>query len=251
MPPTSIEVTSPWTRRATDCGPNNPSSECLATGLSLRAWSLNSPATCRAIPSFTERVKNAGKTASAATIFELSGTFLSQDSVIRTYGADRPNRFAARLSVAAWRWRFPALMSCRHWAGITISRNRAAPKRRRTRRSWQRLRVSGRPPAPSGPRRSCAPAGLRCGLHGRPSVRHRRYSSAAMSASPLSASFRLCRCRGNSVSTTSRVGRTCASRRWPPIAMPSARLMTTCGCSAALPSGPRATSPSRETTSTC
>ena len=54
-----------------------------------------------------------------------------------------------------------------------------------------------------------------------------RYSSAAMSASPLSASFRLCRCRGDSVSTTSSVGRTCAFRRWPPIAMPSARLTTT------------------------
>ena len=31
-----------------------------------------------------------------------------------------------------------------------------------------------------------------------------------MSASPLSASFRLCRCQGGSVSTTSSVGRTCA-----------------------------------------
>jgi hypothetical protein len=63
--------------------------------------------------------------------------------------------------------------------------------------------------------------------HGRRPFRHCRYSVATISASPLSGSFRLCRCRGDSVSTTSRVGRTCASRRCPPIAMPSARLTTT------------------------
>jgi hypothetical protein len=54
-----------------------------------------------------------------------------------------------------------------------------------------------------------------------------RYSPAAINASPLSASFRLCRCLGDSVSTTSNVGLICASRRCPPIAMPSARLTTT------------------------
>ena len=60
-----------------------------------------------------------------------------------------------------------------------------------------------------------------------------------MSASPLSASFRLCRCRGDSVSTTSNVGRTYASMRWPPIAMPSARLTTTCRCRRRLAVGPK------------
>jgi hypothetical protein len=97
----------------------------------------------------------------------------------------------------------------------------------------------GDPQHPADHARRAALPGFDCGLKGRRSVRHRRYSSAAMSASPLSASFRLCRCRGDSVSTTSSVGRTCAFRRWPPIAMQSAWLMTTCGCSAGLPSAQR------------
>ena len=66
-----------------------------------------------------------------------------------------------------------------------------------------------------------------------------------------SSALRFRRCCGDSVSMTSSVGRTCASSRWPPIAIPSDRLTTACTCSAGLPSGPCATSPTSETTSTC
>jgi hypothetical protein len=92
----------------------------------------------------------------------------------------------------------------------------AAAFSRRSAGPWQR--GIGRIPVTSGCRSSDVPDARRQLAH---------YSVATISASPLSRSFRLCRCRGDSVSTTSSVGLTCASRRCPPIAMPSARLTTT------------------------
>src|SRR5579883_1205065 len=71
-----------------------------------------------------------------------------------------------------------------------------------------------------------------------------------MSASPVCGSGLRRKCAGDSVTITSRVGRTNASRRWPPWALPSDLATTTCGCSVALPS-PSAISPIRLTTSTC
>jgi hypothetical protein len=54
-------------------------------------------------------------------------------------------------------------------------------------------------------------------------------------ASPLAASLWRCRCWGDSRSTTSSVGRTCASMRWPPCAVPSALPSTTWACTCGAP----------------
>src|SRR6185437_6251448 len=84
------------------------------------------------------------------------------------------------------------------------------------------------------------------------SLAHLACSLRSISARPEIGSLRRRRWAGVSVITTSSVGRTCASMRWPPSAAPSARPRTICAWITVSPGfSPLVTSPTSETTSTC
>jgi len=77
------------------------------------------------------------------------------------------------------------------------------------------------------------------------------YAAGLMSARPLSSSLVLRRCVGLSVTTTSRVGRTCPSPRRRALALPSQVPSTMWMWSVGMPRGSSATSPISAATSTC
>src|SRR6185437_7684181 len=83
------------------------------------------------------------------------------------------------------------------------------------------------------------------GLHAQGPIGYGTISARPDSGSSFLRSF-----SGFSVSTISQVGRTQASTRWPPWAVPSRLATTTCECTCGRPSA-SATSPIRETSSTC
>lgn len=106
---------------------------------------------------------------------------------------------------------------------------------------WQRCSLRATPIE-----RSTRCRGRGCGLG---AVRESG-QSRSMSGIPTSERITLCMSAGISRTTTSSVGNTLPSIRWPPRVVPSDNPSTTCTCTTE-PSSPSATSPMNDSTSHC